>query len=130
MSTFSSTTNTGIVLGSGTYTNPLTITSTGTVRNTTGAHSGDAVYGPSGTAWTVSNYGTIDGAFDGSQPAASGIDFVAGGAIANGTAGSIIGISNGILIGGAAGTVFNSGTIGGTGATGHGVSITAGGELN
>jgi hypothetical protein len=111
--------------------NPLTITSTGSVTTTA---SGDAIDAPSGTAWQINNAGTISGVIGTSSAGiyspASGIavqntgkisGYVAGlwlssgGAVTNGASGLISATgSYGVYIAGAAGVVTNLGTITGS----------------
>ena len=111
--------------------NPLTITSTGSVTTTA---SGDAISAPSGTAWQINNAGTISGVIGtssaGIYSAASGIavqntgkisGYVAGlwlssgGTVTNGASGLISATgSYGVYIAGAAGVVTNLGTITGS----------------
>jgi hypothetical protein len=111
--------------------NPLTITSTGSVTTTA---SGDAISAPAGTAWQINNAGTISGVIGtssaGIYSAASGIavqntgkisGYVAGlwlssgGTVTNGASGLISATgSYGVYIAGAAGVVTNLGTITGS----------------
>ena len=111
--------------------NPLTITSTGSVTTTA---SGDAIDAPSGTAWQINNAGTISGVIGTSSAGiyspASGIavqntgrisGYVAGlylnsgGTVTNGASGLISATgSYGVYIAGAAGVVTNLGTITGS----------------
>ena len=111
--------------------NPLTITSTGSVTTTA---SGDAISAPSGTAWQINNAGTISGVIGTSSAGiyspASGIavqntgkisGYVAGlwlssgGTVTNGASGLISATgSYGVYIAGAAGVVTNLGTITGS----------------
>ena len=111
--------------------NPLTITSTGSVTTTA---SGDAISAPSGTAWQINNAGTISGVIGtssaGIYSTASGIavqntgkisGYVAGlwlssgGTVTNGASGLISATgSYGVYIAGAAGVVTNLGTITGS----------------
>src|SRR5689334_1256852 len=123
MSTFTSTTS-GIVLSS-TSQNPATIASGAYITNTTGAHSGDAIYGSTATAWDIVNLGTIASTKNNSK----GIDLRNGGTVTNASTARIDGVVNGIFITGGAGTVANSGTIGGTGASGEGIFLAAGGNI-
>lgn len=105
--------------------NPLTITSTGVVT-ATGAY--DAIYGASGTLWTITNAGHVTasgnyaidlaGAGDitntGSISGAGGIEFGTGGFVTNGTAGLISGIgttTSGVEVTSGLGTIENSGSI-------------------
>ena len=82
-----------------------TVTSSGSVRVT----SGNALIGPAATVpvagWSVVNAGTIVA----SAPGGNGIDLAAAGSIAN--SGLIQGYNNGIQIMGGKGTVSNGGTI-------------------
>ena len=110
--------------------NPLTITSTGSITNATG---GDAVNAPSGTAWQISNAGAISGAASASSagiysPAGgvsvqntgtisgsvAGLWLAGGGTISNGATGVIAATgAYGIYVSGAAATVTNLGKISG-----------------
>jgi len=123
-STITNTMSVGVTLGA-VYPSPLTITSTGAVD----AASGDAIFGPRTYAWTVANYGMIDA----TGSSADGIHFGYGGSVANRSSGVnsayIGGTRFGIYITGAAGTVTNSGTIGGTGAGGIGIELHYGGSV-
>ncbi len=121
MGTISNTISSGITLGVGTYTSPLTVTSTGYVDNT---GTGDGILGPNSQAWAVYNYGRIVA----TDALSDAVDFGAGGTVAN--TGTIRGVSNGVDIEGAAGTVTNSGMIAGTGAAGHGVYLLGGGSVD
>ncbi len=111
--------------------NPLTITSTGSVTTTA---SGDAINAPSGTAWQINNAGTISGVIGSSSagiysPATgisvqntgkisgyvAGLWLSSGGAVTNGASGLISATgSYGVYIAGAAGVVTNLGTITGS----------------
>jgi hypothetical protein len=111
--------------------NPLTITSTGSVTTTA---SGDAINAPSGTAWQINNAGTISGVIGtssaGIYSSASGIAvqntgkisgsvaglwLSSGGTVTNGASGLISATgSYGVYIAGAAGVVTNLGTITGS----------------
>ncbi len=117
----------GIVLNNSATQKPATVAGTGYVGNTGTAplYNGDAIYGKSGTAWNVVNNGTIvSGSASGSSV---GIRLKSGGAVTNGLTGSIAGVSAGIWIEGAAGTVANSGTI--TSPFSDGVFLAAGGSV-
>ena len=112
--------------------NPLTITSTGSVTSTS---SSDAIDAPSGTAWQINNAGTISGVIGTSSagiysPASgiavqntgniagsvAGLWLTDGGSVTNGAAGVISSTgSYGIYVSGAAGSITNLGTI--TGAS-------------
>src|SRR5438477_6718833 len=110
MSTFSSTT-VGISLTLASQ-NPATIVSGAYVTNTDSAsHSGDALYGSTAAAWTISNFGTLRG----TASTSSGIELSAGGTVTNAATARIIGALNGMLIRGGTGSVDNSGTITGDG---------------
>jgi hypothetical protein len=128
VSTISTTISQGITLGPaaspGTYTSPLTITSSGAVRTT----SGDAIYGPASAAWTVQNYGSVTD----TGTTGSGIELLAGGYISNIGSSALIQGYNGIDVTGTYGTVVNSGTIKGsltTGNNAYGVRLNAGGTV-
>ncbi|SEC71004.1 Ig-like domain-containing protein [Beijerinckia sp. 28-YEA-48] len=110
--------------------NPLTITSTGSVTST---GTSDAINAPSGTTWLINNAGTISGVVGTSaagiySPASgitidntgqisgnvAGLYLTAGGAIVNGATGQISATgSYGVYVSGAAATVTNLGTISG-----------------
>jgi hypothetical protein len=110
--------------------NPLTITSTGSVTST---GSSDAINAPSGTAWQINNAGTISGVVGTSaagiySPASgitiqntgkisghiAGLYLTDGGTIVNGATGQISATgSYGVYVSGAAATVTNLGTISG-----------------
>jgi hypothetical protein len=83
----------------------------------------------SGSAGTVTNYGTISG----TGTSGSGVHLYAGGTVTNGadgaTAALITGADSGVNITGAAGTVTNAGTITATGAYGVGVFLDLGGSV-
>jgi hypothetical protein len=111
--------------------NPLIITSTGSVTAT----SGDAISAPAGTAWQINNAGTISGVIGTSSAgiyspasgvsvqntgkisgAVAGLYLSGGGSVTNGATGLISATgSYGVYIAGAAGVVTNLGTI--TGAS-------------
>jgi fibronectin-binding autotransporter adhesin len=108
----------GIVLSNPAAQNPATVTATGSIGNT-GA---PAIYGQSGTAWTIDNYGMIAGA------QGPGIELLSGGVIDN--SGSIIFLGGApgrvppaVSISGAPGTLVNSGRLAGS------VSMSAGGSV-
>lgn len=98
----------GIVLSNPLTDNPTTIPSYGYVKNESTSYNGDAVYGTTAAAWTITNYGTINGT---QQVGASGIHLTAGGLVINDAAAHIYGDAYGVVITGAAGTVINLGTI-------------------
>jgi hypothetical protein len=89
--------------------NPTTVTNTGEVL----AVVGSALYGPGGTAWTVTNMGSLFSAGGG----AAGIALVSGGSIDNQVGGLIsaagAGHVAGVRISGGTGTVSNAGVISG-----------------
>src|SRR5437016_6337060 len=110
MSTISNTIAHGITLAtSGAYTSPLTIAASGYIDNT-GA--GDAIFGPDTQPWAVVNAGRVASIGSASR---NGINLGNGGFVAN--SGSITGSVDGIFIGGASGSVINSGTISGAGTS-------------
>jgi hypothetical protein len=102
----------GIVLNNPVMQNPATIAVSGLVTN-----AGTAIYGEPGAAWTVANYGTVEGG--GTHGA--GIVLKSGGLVENGASGLIAGygsapLTSGIEITGTApvastGTVVNNGTV-------------------
>ncbi len=147
-------TNVVVHTATGTYTNgvtlsvnPSTIGSVATISGTSASAAG--VSGPSGTAWTLTNLGhisetgtnsagvsfaaagTITNAASGSiSGAQSGIALAAGGSVTNLAGGTIAGLT-GIRGVGAAVTVVNTGSIGGTvvTATSAGITLSAGGAI-
>ncbi len=123
MTTFSGSHTTGIVLKTPIVTNPVTIASGAYVNSFSPSYSGDAVYGKSGTAWNVTNNGTILATY----PTGSGIDLRSGGRVTNAATASITGHVDGVTIGGATGTVTNLGTI--DGVNHNGVNLGAGGTV-
>ena len=125
MTTFSGSHTTGIVLDPAAgVTNPVTIATGAYISaNLTPSYSGDAVYGKSGTAWNVTNNGTVFTSY----PSGSGIVLAAGGIVTNSATASITGNQDGVGIDGAIGTVTNLGKIGG--AHHNGVNLGAGGTV-
>jgi hypothetical protein len=109
--TYSGTYTNGIVLTNFATNNPVTVS--GTVAG--GTH--DGVYG-SVDPWSVTNTGVI------TSPAADGVHLVAGGSVSN--SGSIKG-TLGVAIYGAAGSVTNEGSIGGSSV---GILLTSGSVTN
>jgi len=103
----------GIVLTRAGYTNPVTVTATGTVSG--GA--GDGLY--AATRWTIQNYGAV------SSVAGAGVDLTLGGAITNALGGMIAG-HDGIDIRGNSGRIENGGTVIGSRS---GVYLAAGGTI-
>src|SRR5690349_3075392 len=85
MTTFATSSSSGIVLSDTTLDNPSTIASGVTIANTGGSHNGDAVYGSAAADWTLSNYGAINA----TQSAADGVYLKAGGTITNASTGLI-----------------------------------------
>src|SRR5579862_4093858 len=120
MSTISNSVSYSVTLGTGTFTSPLTITSTGAVSNNGTA---DAVIGPGTQAWTVDNAGTVT-----ATGAHRGIAMLLGGYVDN--SGQISGGAGGVYIGGAAGTVVNTGRIIETGTRLAAVYLDAGGRVD
>ncbi len=121
--TISSYTTTNLVLTQASQ-NPVTITATGTI-NTSGSN---AVYGSAGTAWSITNNGSLAGA-------TGGIELEGGGSVTNGsrsaTTASISGYREGVLIQGGLGTVINDGAITGTATsvTSYGICLSSGGVV-
>ena len=132
----------GILLSNPATQNPATVAATGYVTNT--ASAGIALYGEAGFAWTVSNYGTITGSYDG-----AGISLRAGGSIGNAKSAAIecepkTGFVTGaaIIIAGGPGTIANAGyvlgrstivggvgTVANSGTISGGVTLEAGGTV-
>jgi hypothetical protein len=132
VSTISTTVSKGIVLGTiasgGTYSSPLTITSTGAVRMASSGSTQSAIAGPGTSAWTVQNQGTVLN----SAGVGNGISLAAGGYVGNNASSALIQGYDGVYITGAAGTVVNSGTIAGSLVTGkfsYGVRLDNGGTV-
>src|SRR5579862_2320830 len=115
----------GLVL-SGTPQNPVTIGQYGVIAvgSAATAYNGDAIYGNSITAWTVSNFGIVSAA----AAAATGIDLFAGGTVTNAAGALVTGAANGVRLAGSAGLVTNAGVI--TGTSGAGVDLVAGGRIS
>ncbi len=114
----------GIVLSNSATQQPATIASGAYISNNLGpSYSGDAVYGKSGTAWNVTNNGTVFTSY----PVGSGIELKSGGTVTNAASASITGHNEGVAIGGTVGAVTNLGTISGT--NGNGVYLAAGGRV-
>src|SRR5436190_9320001 len=118
MSSYSGTITGGIFL-LGTPQNPATVTASGYITNTTTLNSGDALYGNTAAAWSITNLGRIKA----TDTASNALDLRAGGSVTNATAVLIAGVVNGIWINGTAGTVANSGTIQGTGTFSDGIDL-------
>jgi hypothetical protein len=115
--TISNTITTGYTLTSGS--DPLSITSSGAV--TAGAGSQAAIFGNASQAWTVDNDGLV------SSAGAFAIEFQAGGMVTNtGTIADSAQSKTAILIGGAAGSLSNTGSVLGGG---NGVLLAAGGTI-
>lgn len=115
--TITGTITTGVTLTSASYWNPITISSGASI---TGVGSGvNAVYGPTGTSWTVDNQGTVSG---GNY---NGVN-LDGGAVINEANATITGGPYGVFI--ANGTVENAGTIGGVVGLAGGVGVYVGGS--
>ncbi|HKS89755.1 MAG TPA: hypothetical protein VJR70_09970, partial [Stellaceae bacterium] len=75
-------TTAGIALGLATQ-NPAEVLPGAYVTNKTASLGGDAIYGSSAAAWTITNYGTVR------TTTGTGIDLRSGGSITNAAAGSI-----------------------------------------
>ncbi|HEX4504762.1 MAG TPA: Hint domain-containing protein [Alphaproteobacteria bacterium] len=132
----------GVVLTPNAYTDPMTVTATGTISSVNGI----AVSAPD--SWTVVNHGTIlggaqgiffynggaidnDGTIQGTGHgyyAGYGIVLFAGGTITNETGGTIGGSGAGVEIFGSSGTLVNDGVIAG-GSYNAGVVLGAAGSL-
>jgi hypothetical protein len=122
---FSGTYMNGIVL-SGAIDNPSTMTAGSLVENSsTSAYGGDAVFGKSGTAWTLTNYGALLGTL--STISSTGIYLASGGLVTNAQSGYVEGAYNGVEVGGASGSVANLGTVSALSA--YGVRLQSGGSV-
>jgi hypothetical protein len=129
-------TNTTLVLDTvfGTYTsgvtlltNPTTIASSAKVTGSLASATG--VYGPSGTAWTVTNLGTVSE----TGTASIGVSLASGGTITNAASAVISAGAAGIYLHSGTGSVSNAGSIAGTGTSGFGVrfgSASSGGSVS
>ncbi|HEX6441229.1 MAG TPA: hypothetical protein VF007_03515, partial [Stellaceae bacterium] len=115
--------------------NPATVTQYGTINVNSAVAYTPGILGTNGFPWTLTNNGTVQSV--GNQGV--GVNFQAGGSIANtpvaGTAGLVGGIiratGNAVQITGGAGTVSNSGTISQIGAgLANGVQLNNGGSVN
>jgi hypothetical protein len=87
-------------------TNPTTIASTASIGGTVSGTPG--VFGPAGTAWNLTNDGTIN---DTGSGGTYGISFAGSGTIVNAAGGVIYGTGGGIFVQGAGATVTNLGQI-------------------
>jgi hypothetical protein len=131
MTTISASSTIGIVLAAPTYVNPVYIGPSVIIISST---TGYALYGTSGTAWTITNQGTIE-ANGPNLFAPAGIELGAGGSVTNQSSAVITGYSAIVNVAGAAFTpgvaltVVNAGLIEGTGARGDGISSVAGGLI-
>jgi hypothetical protein len=124
----------GLVLSNPATDEPATVAATAYITNQTATHDYDAIYGAPGYAWTVTNFGTIEGVGPETTippynpgPGASdqgyyfswypgaGVHLTSGGVITNGQNGSIAGLirggTNGVTVEGGSGNVTNFGTI-------------------
>jgi hypothetical protein len=110
-STISGTYSSGINLSNGNYSDPVTVTSTGSV-----SASGYGLAMVASSSWTVVNAGQISGYW--------GIDLFAGGSITNQAGGSITGAGIGVYLGSPGGSVSNQ--AGATIAGRYGVWISSG----
>jgi hypothetical protein len=107
---FSGTYTNGIVLSDPATQNPATVAASGYITNT--ASAGIALYGETGFAWTVTNYGTVEHQFMPAVELASGGDFTNRGVVYSSS--SVVGLlipPPAIAISGGAGGVTNSGRI-------------------
>lgn len=113
---FSGSYSSGITLSNASY-NPVSVT--GTINAATGT----ALYGTVGTAWTVSNQGTILT----TDATAQGISLASGGIVSNATGALIEGYAG--LASTALATITNAGTISGNTGFGDAVLLHAGGII-
>jgi hypothetical protein len=93
--------------------NPATIAAGAYVTDAGGP---DGVFGKSGIAWTVANFGTV--------LAQDAVFLESGGSVSNAAGAELLGSGLGVVIDGGAGAVSNSGSIAG------GVDLDAGGSVN
>ncbi|MGH7111578.1 MAG: hypothetical protein ACREFK_14265, partial [Stellaceae bacterium] len=120
----------GIVLSNPATQNPATIAATGIVTKQgafgVAAKYNTAISSEPVTAWSITNYGIIEGLGVNS----AGISLAAGSSIDNiGTAALIAGYQDAILISSDAGTISNSGMIEATGSFTNAITLAAGGTV-
>lgn len=127
---YSGTYPTGISLSNASTQNPATISAGTTVSNTGTANGGHAIYGETGTAWSVVNYGNVTDF----STATAAVYLASGGSVTNGStsigSAQIIGAKTAITVNHAAGTVSNFGTVLSTATSiGAGVYLDNGGVV-
>ncbi len=71
--------------------NPTTVTSSGTIDVNSTSASAAGILGPTGTAWTLINQGTVESL----GSLGIGVDLLSGGLVTNGTSGSTGGYISG-----------------------------------
>lgn len=86
---------------------------------------GIALLGEAGTAWTVTNYGAVQGTGTGS----AGVGLLSGGVISNTSTGSLTAYNDGVYVNGGTAAVTNAGLMSGTGSSGAGIVLLAGGSV-
>ncbi len=116
----------GIVLTNPVTQNPSTLAAGSYVTNRTNYYHGDVVYGTNAAAWNFTNFAVIKG----TGTLSDGVNFRAGGTVANVGVASISGGFNGVAIYAGTGSVINSGAIRGTGSLAIGVYLTGGGYVS
>ena len=109
-----------VVLSNAATQNPATVAVGASI-----SAAGIALLGESGTAWTVTNYGTVQGTGTGS----AGVALFGGGVISNMSTGSLTAYTDGVYVKGGTGTVTNAGSISGTGTSGVGIVLLTGGSV-